>query len=82
MYTGVSVFSQLQDVLDRELISQYEKPSQDHREAPREPQKPFLVTNGPWDRKPDMTSETEFPELGGAASPTKASHNVWGPKKR
>ena len=72
----------MQDVLDREMLAQYEKPTMPSSGNRREPQKPFAVINGPWDKKPDMSSDTDFPELGGGSLPSKPPKNVWGAWKR
>merc|ERR1719228_2430213 len=70
----------IQDVADREWMSQYEKPTRalDNKETGKNT-KGFVVSKAPW----DVSSSEAFPSLSGAAAsgPTSAPP-AWGPKQR
>lgn len=72
----VCVCLQLQDINDRVLLQQYEKPtrSDEHERPPK--QAPFMLRGAPW-QAPDVSSASDFPELGAAKS--NAAPMRWGP---
>lgn len=89
MLQAVSQFSfglQMQDVQDQEMLKDYQMPStgrqsmghnQHHEASPG-----FVVTGAPWNATPDVSSTTDFPDLGAAAAsggPGPARSVVWGP---
>ena len=72
------VLFQLQDINDRVLLEQYQKPSRGDEHSKPSKQAPFVVRGAPWDASaPDMSSASDFPELGAANS--KAPAIRWGP---
>jgi len=69
----------MQDVRDQELMDEYMRP-QRNQSPPRQRggnNPGFVVTGAPWHNTPDMSSQTDFPDLGAAA--TTAPKVSWGP---
>ena len=69
---------QLQDVIEREQMNQYTKPSrQENKPQKNAPQKGFVVSGAPW----DTNSTEDFPSIGGGGAPASngsSVSSVWG----
>ena len=59
------------------MLEQYQKPSRSDDNTKPTKQAPFVVRGAPWDAAPDMSSASDFPELGAANS--KSNPIRWGP---
>jgi len=68
----------LQDVIEREEMNQYTRPSrQDDKKQKNTPQKGFVVSGAPW----DANSTEDFPSIGGGSAATSngtSMSSVWG----
>ena len=67
----------MQDVNDRTMLEQYQKPSRSEQGRPQKQQAPFVVRGAPWDNAPDVSSSTDFPEL--SVPKSGAAPMRWGP---
>ena len=74
----------MQDVRDQQLMDDYMHPRRPNspQRSQRGQNQGFVVSDAPWHNTPDMSSQTDFPDLGAAAAPpapTSASKVNWGP---
>lgn len=68
----------LQDVIDKEMMGQYERPSKYEEEKRSNPKSTgFVVAGAPWDRPPDTTSTEDFPSMGASTVAPKVN-TAWG----
>lgn len=72
------LYFQLQDVIDKEMMGQYERPSK-YEEEKRSNHKStgFVVAGAPWDRPPDTSSTEDFPSMGASTVAPKVN-TAWG----
>jgi len=66
----------MQDVIDREEMNQFMKPSRQQEQPKKEAaQKGFVVSGAPW----DTNSTEDFPTIGGGAAPAANGGSRVGP---